>query len=86
MAGNQAGRSPGSFLRRVTRKLLLLLLVVAVWSSFSLLISAMLSTATLPVNEAQGVIENLRTNETGFLWGFVIPVAFFLVVASRPRR
>jgi hypothetical protein len=64
----------------------MLLLVTVVWFSFSVLISTMLSTATLPPPEAEGVVENLKSNDTGFLWGVVIPVSFFLVLFTRPRR
>ena len=79
----------GSFrpnLRRMTRRLMFLLLVTVVWSSFSVLVSTMLTTATLPAPEAEGVVANLKSPDTGFLWGVVIPVSFFLVIFTRPRR
>ena len=86
MERTDSGLSLSPFLRSVTRKLLLLLLVTTTWFSFSICISAMLSTAALPTPEAQGVVENLKTNNTNCLWGLVIPVTFVLVIATRPKR
>ncbi len=79
-------RSSRSFLGSVSRKLLMVCVVGALWFCVSMFTSAMLTTSVVSQTGADAILETLKANDSDTLWALIIPTAFFLVIGTRPKN